>query len=283
MFEVILSVSGIAFCCASCSFYYKSVNSKKGRFANMEKVTVKICGREYSLKTDESPEKIIELAHRLEKTITYVGRKIRGMSEIEFTTMGAMILIGEIESTIHKEKEYAEQLQKQLEGVRSQLSSTNAKLDEQLRLAADNTLEQDNRQLKTENASLKEQLSTLSADSTRISSEMQTLAQRRAAESADYEKKLKDLTEEHELEIMILKEGFEKTTEEKDRLLEEKTRENEKMQTTLSNYEASFDLYVKKKEEELRQAHEETEALKAKNAELEKQLEKSGDIQMKIC
>ena len=55
------------------------------------------------------------------------------------------------------------------------------------------------------------------------------------------------------------------------------------MQTTLSNYEASFDLYVNKKEEELRQAHEETESLKAKNAELEKQLEKSEDMQMKIC
>ena len=249
----------------------------------MEKVTVKICGREYSLKTDESPEKIIKLAQQLEKTITYVARKIRGMSEIEFTTMGAMILIGEIESIIRKDAESAEEMKKQLEAVRVQLADTKAKLDEQLRLAADNTLEQDNSQLKTENASLKEQLSTVSADAARISSEMQTLAQRRAAETADHDKKLKDLAEEHELEIMILKEGFEKTTDEKDRLLEEKTRENEKMQTTLSNYEASFDLYVKKKEEELRQAHEETEALKAKNAELEKQLEKSEDIQMKIC
>ena len=249
----------------------------------MEKVTVKICGREYSLKTDENPEKIIKLAQQLEKTITYVARKIRGMSEIEFTTMGAMILIGEIESIIRKDAESAEELQKKLEAVQAQLASANARLEEQLRLAADNTLEQDNRQLKTENDSLKEQLSKVSADSARISSEMQSLAQRRAAETADHDKKLKDLTEEHELEIMILKEGFEKTTDEKDRLLEEKTRENEKMQTTLSNYEASFDLYVKKKEEELRQAHEETEALKAKNAELEKRLEQSEDIQMKIC
>ena len=249
----------------------------------MEKVTVRICGREYSLKTDENPEKIVELARQLEKTITYVGRKIRGMSEVEFTTMGAMILIGEIESMIRKKMESAEELKNQLETVQAQLDSTNAKLEEQLRLAADNTLEQDNRQLKAENVSLKEQLSTLSADSSRISSEMQTLAQQRASETADHDKKLKDLTEEHELEIMILKEGFEKTSEEKDRLIEEKTRENEKMQITLSNYEASYNLYIKRKEEELRQAHEETESLKAKNAELEKQLEKTGDIQMKIC
>ena len=245
----------------------------------MEKVTVKICGREYSLKTDENPEKIISLASQLEKTITYVARKIRGMSEIEFTTMGAMILICDIENIIRKDMESAEVLQKRLDALKAQLVSTTNRLEEQLRLAADNTLEQDNQQLKTENASLKEQLSAISADSARISSEMQSLAQRHAAEAADHDKKLKDLAEEHELEIMILKESFEKTSGEKDRLLEEKTRENEKMQTTLSNYEASFDLYVKKKEEELRQAHEEMEALKAKNAELEK----SDDIQMRIC
>ena len=197
--------------------------------------------------------------------------------------MGAMILICDIENIIRKDIETAEELKKQLEAVQAQLDSTNAKLEEQLRLAADNTLEHDNQQLKTENASLKEQLSAVSADSARISSEMQSLAQRRAEETAAHDKKLKDITEEHELEIMILKEGFEKTTVEKDRLFEEKVKENEKMQTTLSNYEASFDLYVKKKEEELRQAQEEAEALKAKNAELEKQLEKSEDIQMKIC
>ena len=249
----------------------------------MEKVTVKICGREYSLKTDENPEKIVKLARQLENTINYVGRKIRGMSEIEFTTMGAMILICDIENIIRKDMESAEVLKKQLEAVQAQLAATNDRLEEQLRLAADNTLEQDNQQLKTENASLKEQLSSVSADSARISSEMQSLAQRRAAETADHDKKIKDLNEEHELEIMILKEGFEKTTVEKDRLLEEKTRENEKMQTTLSNYEASFDIYSKQKEKELRQAHEETEALKAKIDELEKQLEKSEDMQMKIC
>ena len=249
----------------------------------MEKVTVKICGREYSLKTDENPEKIVKLAKQLENTINYVGRKIRGMSEIEFTTMGAMILICDIDNVIRKDMESAEELKKQLDAVQAKLTLTSKRLEEQIRLAADNTLEHDNEKLKTENASLKEQLSTISADSARLSSEMQSLAQRRAAETSEHFKKLKDLNEEHELEIMILKEGFEKTVAEKDRIYEEKVRENEKMQTTLSNYEASFDLYVKKKEEELRQAHEETEALKAKNAELEKQLERSEDIQMKIC
>lgn len=236
----------------------------------MEKVTVKICGREYSLKTDENPETIIKLASQLEKTITYVARKIRGMSEIECTTMGAMILIGEIENINRKEAESAEMLKKRLESVQAQLDSTNAQLVEQLRISADNPFEKENQQLKTENASLKEQLSSVSANSSRFFAEMQSLSQRRTAEAAEHEKKLKDMTEEHELEIMILKEGYEKSAGEKDRQLEEKTRENEKMKTTLSNYEASFDLYAKKKEEELRQAHEELEALKSKNAELEK-------------
>ncbi len=55
------------------------------------------------------------------------------------------------------------------------------------------------------------------------------------------------------------------------------------MQTTLSNYEAAFNQYVKDKEQELRQAQEETEAVKSKNADLEKQLALSGDVQMTIC
>ena len=42
-------------------------------------------------------------------------------------------------------------------------------------------------------------------------------------------------------------------------------------------------MYVRNKSAELKQAQEEAEAAKAKSAELEKQLAKSGDVQMTIC
>ncbi len=42
-------------------------------------------------------------------------------------------------------------------------------------------------------------------------------------------------------------------------------------------------MYVRNKTAELKQAQEEAEAAKAKNAELEKQLAKAGIVQMTLC
>ena len=132
---------------------------------HMEKVTVRIAGRDYSLKTDESAEKIVELADRLEKTISYVARNTRSMNEVEITTMASMILMGEIESGMRAENNAAAEAKKkleensaQLESVKAELDGTKRRLEEQLRLAADNSDKKENEQLKNEIASLKQQL-----------------------------------------------------------------------------------------------------------------------------
>ena len=257
---------------------------------HMEKVTVRIAGRDYSLKTDESAEKIVELADRLEKTISYVARNTRSMNEVEITTMASMILMGEIESGIRAENNAAAEAKKkleensaQLESVKAELDGTKRRLEEQLRLAADNSDKKENEQLKNEIASLKQQLQTAKDESAAVSAAKKAENERHATQLADYEKKIKDLKEEHELDVMILKEGFEKTSTEKEKAFEEKIKDNEKMRSTLSNYEASFDLYVKKKEEELKQAHEEIEALKEKISKTEEQIGGSAGVQMTIC
>lgn len=256
----------------------------------MEKVTVKIAGRDYSLKTDDSPEKIVKLAAQLEKNISYVARHTRSMNEVEITTMASLILLGEIESIIRGDVSAAEEMQKQLDDcnaslkkTQTELEQTKQKLEEQLCLAAENSEKKENQQLRQEMEALRQQLNAAKAETEEISAAKKTENQRHAAQLADYEKKLKELSEEHQLEMEILKEDFAKTAAEKDKAAEEKEKDNEKMRSTLSNYESSFDLYVKKKEEELTKAQEEVEALKDKLAQLEGQADGKSGVQMTIC
>ena len=259
---------------------------------HMEKVTVKIAGRDYSLKTDDSPEKIVKLAEQLEKNISYVARNTRNMNEVEITTMASLILLGEIESIIRGDVNSAEEMQKQLDDCNAslkktqiELEQTQQKLEEQRKLtqSADEKAAAAAQPLKDEIESLKQQLKAAKEETTAVSNAKQAENQRHITQLAEYEKKLKSLNEEHQLETEILKEDFAKTAAEKDKAVEEKEKDNEKMRSTLSNYESSFDLYVKKKEEELTKAQEEIEALKDKLAQFEGQTGGKNGVQMTIC
>lgn len=366
----------------------------------MEKVSFKIAQRDYSLKTDEDPQKITKLAGQLEHTISYVARKARGMNEVEITTLASMILICDMENTFSKdsissneakrlleesEKNLKEQLrsaqdaaadhERQVKQLTERLSELDGELEKQKKSAlsgdaekenkikeltqkltdtenklrehieaATNDIEEKERLLKEADNKLSEAEESLlrmeneqSADSAKRASEQKAeverlnaeiLSLKSMAESAEsqfeqlavakdeeaqrlrlrvqeYENELKTVTQqqekeieavydEHERECRIIaekrdkelsdiKDEYVKSVELLKKQLDEQRTENEKMKKTLSNYEATFDMYVKNKENELKQAYEETEAVKSKNADLEKQLARSGDIQMTIC
>lgn len=449
----------------------------------MEKVTVRICQRDYSLKTDESPEKIIKLAEQLEHTIHFVARKAKGMSETEITTLAAMLLISDIENILKKsyvpaaeaesklrhvkdrlddlKKEMAEQeaaskkkneklraendglmgelgqlrnekddlsksleqykqsegnlkiqieeVNKQLEkqaaiitedsikkeqlktekenlakeleqakqsesGLKTQLEEADKKIEEQAAIIADDSIkkenerlceekkaaldeldqsrqtesnlrsdieelkvklaeqtaiaeddsaERENERLKAETEALKSENVKLKQSSESARSQFEELAEVKNEEAerlrlrvAEYEKQINSIEEEYEKELEAVYDEHEKECKslsekqakeiseikaeydnkieevktecgKKIAELEDKNKEQEEanaaMQSTLSNYEATFDMYVKNKEKELRQAQEEAEAIRSKNADLEKQLALSGDVQMTIC
>ena len=97
----------------------------------MEKVTVRICQRDYSLKTDESPEKIIKLAEQLEQTIHFVSRKARGMSETEITTLASMLLISDIENILKKNYVPADEAESKLRHVKDRLDDLRKEMAEQ--------------------------------------------------------------------------------------------------------------------------------------------------------
>ena len=97
----------------------------------MEKVTVRICQRDYSLKTDESPEKIIKLAEQLEHTIHFVARKAKGMSETEITTLAAMLMISDIENGLKKTYVPADEAERKLRHVKDRLDDLKKEMAEQ--------------------------------------------------------------------------------------------------------------------------------------------------------
>jgi len=101
----------------------------------MEKVTVRICQRDYSLKTDESPEKIVRLAEQLEQTIHFVSRKARGMNETEITTLAAMLLISDIENILKKNYISAEEAESKLRNVKDRLDDLRKEMAEQAAVA----------------------------------------------------------------------------------------------------------------------------------------------------
>ena len=99
----------------------------------------------------------------------------------------------------------------------------------------------------------------------------------------EHEKECRIIDEKREKELNEIKADYEKRIGEILKQVEDQKQETEKIRKTLSNYEDTFDMYVRNKSAELKQAQEEAEAAKAKSAELEKQLAKSGDVQMTIC
>lgn len=293
----------------------------------MEKVTVTINRREYSLKTDENPEKIKRLAYALEKNITYVARIAKGSSETEITTMAAMLLLCDVENEVsekcRRESESAitagEREKDQLKNAAEELKR---QLDKEKRLNAENPLAEINQSLTNKNSELLSQTELLKKQIDRLNEEnksaaaaeeneksklkaeienmknqlgeaderLKKLAAAKDAELAEFSEKAKKseeelwaLSEEQEKKYTVLKEEHEKFVADNKVLLDEKDRENIKMRGTLENYETTFDMYVKKKEEELRRTQEELETLRARNSELEKGINQIGGVQMKIC
>ena len=61
----------------------------------MEKVKIAICGREYPLKVDESPERIEKIAKELESNILALNSRMTGKSEAEVVTLTALLMLDE--------------------------------------------------------------------------------------------------------------------------------------------------------------------------------------------
>lgn len=228
----------------------------------MEKVKVNINGREYNLKVDVEPKRIINIAKSLEAQIKETSRALINRSEQEVLTLIALNILDESEKQIlQKEKEISE-------------------LNNDLQIAREQAIINEQKS----NAAFKENL--YSAES-----EMEQLANVKDEENEllrqkliDYEKDFERFVSEREDEILALKETFNSGISEMNHIAMIKDSENAKLRNTLNSYESSFDLYVKLKEEEIIKLKEEAEVLNAEIDDLRQRLAAiSDDGQLTIC
>lgn len=255
----------------------------------MEKITVKICQRDYSLKTDEKPEKLAMLAAQFEKTIAQVGRKLVGKSEIETVTFAALIMMSDIENIVNGKAETKE-LEERLAAANIALATANEQL---ARMSGngdfdDMAAEIDllHEELEKNEAKIKQQKDEIQSARDEVNhfavvKEEENNALR--AQIADYERQFQSMDATREKEMEKLRESFDEANSRLEQMSGDKNAENEKLRGTLESYEATFDMYVKTKEDEIKALQEETERLRVENSELEKKLANAGDVQLTMC
>lgn len=221
----------------------------------MEKIKISICGRSYNLLADDSPDRIIEVAGRLERQIKEYTTQLKNKSEEEVLTLVALNVLDEAE--------------KSAAGLRLRLEKLETALDEE---------KKNNNMMMSENISSAE-------------SEMEQLARVKDEENTqlrqklvDYESELERFMADREREIRELKESFNSARSEMEHIATIKDGENTKLRNTLNSYEATFDLYVKVKEEEIVRLTKTLTTVNADCDELRQRLAAvSDDGQLTIC
>ena len=301
----------------------------------MEKVRITICGRDYPLKLDESPERIQKIAKELENSILALNSRMTGKSEAEVVTMTALLMLDEADRKTVDNPQLAAELEK-VKAEKADLENQLKLLNEEI-LSAQSEMNQIADVQSDENAQLRSKLQEYEQTFERISSEkekeieelrasfysgekeMEQIAAVKDSENEqlriklmEYEQTFERFTEEKEKEIAALKAGFEsgeremeqiadvrssETEELKQKVLESEAAlesisaekdaeinrlkaqleqgtvvstgnaEVEKMRNVLSNYEKTFDEYVKTKENEIKRLQAENEQLKKEKAE----------------
>ncbi|MCL2633590.1 MAG: cell division protein ZapA [Oscillospiraceae bacterium] len=211
----------------------------------MEKIQIKINNRDYSLITDEAPERIEQLAASLEVKISEFRNQMRNRPEIEVLTLTAFDLLECIDT---EKMNYV----KRLGDLKSQIEEMEAK----------------NKQLLYENMSSAE-------------SELVQIANVKEQENYDLRSKLLEyekVWDEHAHGT------YKSAASEVEEYADAKTEENEILRETLANFEKSFDDYVQTKEKEIIRLQRENEELCSENEELKQRLAAlADDGQLSIC
>lgn len=239
----------------------------------MEKISLKICQREYSFKTDEKPEKIEKLASQLEKTIAQVSRKLLGKSEAEIVTFASVIMLSDLENIISNSDKIKE-LQVKLSEANIALATANEQLarmsgngDFDDMAAEIDLLHEELEKANKRIAQLTEEVMSARMEVDHFATVKADETTKLSAKIAAYEKQFEELDEKREQEILKLRESYESANAEMEQLAQEKEAENARLHTTLCNYETTFDMYIKKKEDEIKDLQKEMERFKLKDCE----------------
>jgi cell division protein ZapA (FtsZ GTPase activity inhibitor) len=266
----------------------------------MDKLQIKVRGRNYTLRTDESPARIAQIAHSLDEKIGEYTSAMKGMSEHEILTITAFSLMEELE----RNKDEFASMQEHIKRVAEESAANNA--------SAANEMEQIFALKESENDDMRERLrefekmwdSHTSQIFKSAADELAQLAKLKEQEMSELRNKLQEYEntwgewvkknrsdtaaefyeiaanrERESTELFAKLVEYEKVWDthamevynsaiaEARETADGKDLKNKKLEETLENFEKMFDDYAKRKESEILRMQEEIESLKLKLAD----------------
>ena len=255
----------------------------------MEKVKIAICGREYPLKVDESPERIEKIAKELESNILALNSRMTGKSEAEVVTLTALLMLDEADrkatpavdsAEYEKLREQNAELESKLKQLNDEILSAQSEMNQIADVQSD-----ENEQLRAKlqeyeqiferfSADKEKEIAELKASFESGGREMEQIADVKNAENEqlrqkvfDSEAALEKLSDEKNAVISSLQAQLEQyKNAQTTHAVEQSAGEADKMRRVLAEYEKTFDEYVKTKESEIKKLQVENEQLKSEKA-----------------
>jgi len=166
----------------------------------MDKLQIKILDRNFSLITDEDPERLNSVAEELEKRVREFRARMRGKSEAEILTLVAFDISDNAEKEITESKRLVSVLRKKLEETEIKnkqllIENMNSAESELVQIAV--VKEQENNDLRAKLREYERQIEDVSTDK---NAEVQKLRET----LANYEKSFNDHAKHKESEILAL-------------------------------------------------------------------------------
>ena len=223
----------------------------------MEKITISICGRNFTLRTDEpgSGERIRNLAASLERQINEVASKIN-KPEADVLTLVAFDIFDNADKINRAHEQTEKELREKLSSLSAEVSK---KRDEMLR---------------EEMASVESELESMAAG-------VEAVRVNERNEYIEYEHNLVEQMEHKDKELKELRVLYDSAVKEMESISSNsasaEAENDSSLQESLRNYERSFDEFSKMKEREIARLQEDNIKLKAENDELKQRLAALSD------
>ena len=246
----------------------------------MDTVQITIRGRNYTLRTDEKPERISQIAAALDERIAKFSDSMKGRAETEVLTLVAFDLSEESDSSLAEAQRMKELLlETEVKNKQLLIENMNSAESELYQIAV--VKEQENSDLRAKIQEYEQMWETQVADTyTSAEQELGQIVANKEKENDELRNRLVEFEKQIDTHAMgVLNSAIDEAKE----VAETKEAENQRLISMLDNFEKTFDDFAKAKEREIVRMQEENESLKQENEALKMKLaECSEDGQMTL-
>ena len=230
----------------------------------MNKLQVKIRDRVYTLRTEEAPERIKEVASALDEKIAEFSKAMRGRPETEILTIAAFDLMEQVDNAIREAGMLRDLLtETDVKNKQQLIENMSSAQNELYQLAA--VKEQENETLR---AKVQEHEKAFDAHTSSTYSsaekELEQLLAVKEKENSELRERIQDFEKQWDNQARNV---FDSAVGEVSENADAKDNHHRNMSETLEHYERSFDELTKQKECEIIDLQHQVESLKMKLAE----------------